>query len=399
MPIFVYNALSATGVPVDGEVTAPHPDDVREELLRRGLMVRSIRAKWRGPGGRWGRRVGLEELDAFVQEFATLLRAGVTVTEALHLVTRGSGQGGLASVLADVLDRIRAGTRLSQACAGFPEAFDPLLLASLRTGEATGDLVGPLLRYREGLRRRRELQDRVRQALAYPAFLLAMTAGLLGLLFVFVMPRFAALYASFRTELPLPTRILMAGAARLPVALLAAAVVAAGGWLAWKRWMSHGPSRVRWDEFRLRVPVLRAILVPLETARLARTLSTLLAGGTPVAEALETTRDALANRGIAARLERARLRILEGGALSAAFLESNLVTPSAAKLLEVAEASGTLESMLAEISDGQEAVVRTRLDRAMPLVEPVLVLVTGLIVGAVIVAMYLPVFRLAEILR
>ena len=399
MPIYVYKALALSGQEMIREVTAPSETELRQELEGRGWLVKEVRQKRLGFFFLQGQSVKPMDFLQCNQELITLLKAGLTLPEALDLVSERPESPALTSVLQRVLLEVKTGGSFSSACAKYPRIFDGLYLSSLKTGEKTGDLSKPLLRYQDYLRQKVALQGKVSQAMVYPIFLLIVLFLVLGLLFTFVMPRFAVLYADFNTSLPLPTRVLMAVVNHLS---LAAALLVGGGiliWAAYQTWSATPGGKLWLDGAQQRLPLVEKFTNPFLVSQLARTLSTLLSGGTHLTEALRVARESMTNSAFAARFERVRARILEGESLSQALGSEGLLPRSAVKLIEVGEASGQLEAMFQEVALSYEFVLEGRIQRAMSLIEPIFILLTGLLIGTVIVVMYLPILHLSDIVK
>ena len=397
MPLFAYIALAENGATVSGESVAASEAALREELGGRGLLVREVKAR-RASGLRTG-RVRPEEFALFNQEFMALVRAGLTVPDALGLAAQRGDSPRLGRTLARVHADVKDGVSLSEACARHPEAFDRLYLAALRTGEKTGDFAAVLSRYQDYLRHRVALRKKVGQALAYPVFLLIALAVILAVLFAFVMPRFVAMYADVGAALPLPTRVLLGLVDHLHVVaplLLGAALAAA--W-AWRTWLATDAGRRQRDRLRERLPYVGELARTAAAAQLARSLATLLGGGTPLVEALRTASASIANRLYLDRLESATRQVTEGSSLAQAVRATGLMPPMAARMIEVGEASGGLDAMLAEVAQFYEELLDARLSRVMALVEPLLMLLMGVVVGGIIIVMYLPVFHMADVIR
>jgi type IV pilus assembly protein PilC len=398
MPLYTYTAFNSQGVRLTGEAAADSEQALRAELAGKGLLVQELKAK-RVAIGFATRRVRPEEFALFNQEFMALIRAGLTIPDALALAANRPDSPNLGRILARVLEDVRGGALLSDACAHHPEAFERLYLAAVRTGEKTGDLARVLGRYHEYLRHRVALRKKLNQAMAYPAFLLATLGLVLTVLFVFVMPRFVAMYADLGADLPLPTRMLLGVVEYIYiVAPLMLAAVAAGV-VGWRRWTATATGRRQVDEIRERLPYVGGLVRIVITAQLARSLSTLLSGGTPLVEALRTAASSVTNRVYLDRLEQVTRQVVEGGSLAQAVRATALMPDMAARMIEVGEASGGLDTMLAEIAQFYEEMLDTRLSRVMTLVEPLMMLLMGVLIGGIIIIMYLPVFHLADIIK
>ncbi|MFL6622149.1 MAG: type II secretion system F family protein [Sulfurifustis sp.] len=399
MPRFSYSALSQNGVLTRGEGVAASAQDLARELSSRGMLVQQVRAI--APALRWWRRqtVGPEDFLLFNQELIALIRAGLTIPDALDLVGDRPGNPGFSQLLRRVFDDVRGGALLSEACARHPEVFDPLYLSALRTGEKTGDLRQVLARYQVYLRQRVALRKKVGRALAYPLFLLVALVLILAVLFAFVLPRFVAMYADFGAALPWPTQVLLNLVKHLPLTAGVGALIGGSAWGAWRRWRATERGRVAIDRFKERIPYLGEIQREIGVSQLARSLAALLAAGTPLVDALRTVQGAISNRAYAERLQSVTEQVSHGEGLARALRAQALLPPTAAKMVEVGEASGNLDGMLDEVAGFYEESLDNRLARLMTLIEPVLMLLMGVLIGGIIIVMYLPIFNMAEVIR
>ena len=399
MPQFHYTALSQNGALVVGESAAASMEVLKAELEDSGLHVQRIRAKreWMKV---WQRgRVRTEAFMQLVQELHSLMRAGLPLPEALAIAADRPGEPVLARVLTRVLKDVKEGALLSQACASHPEIFDSLFLAAVRTGEKTGEMPAVLARHMDYLQRKVALGKKVSQALAYPLFLMVALTVILGVMFAFVMPRFVSMYAHFDAKLPLPPRVLLSAVAHLPlIATVAVALVAAGGYV-WRSFVARPEGRLKIDEWKMRVPLVGNAVRTAAIAQLARSLATLLAGGTSLVEALQIAQESFPNRAYAAKVGRVAASVTQGESLAKAVRAVDLMPNTAVKMLQVGEASGGLDGILADIALYYEEALEARLARIMALIEPALMLLMGVMIGGIIIVMYLPIFNLAAVIR
>ncbi|MFA6902433.1 MAG: type II secretion system F family protein [Gallionellaceae bacterium] len=399
MPQYQYIALTQNGALITGESAAASPEILKIELENLGLRAQRIRIK-RNWTTIWRRSaVRPEAFLQFVQELLSLMRAGLPLPEVLALAADRPAEPALGQVLNRVLKDVRAGLLLSQACAVHPDIFDALFLAALRTGEKTGELPAVLARYQDFLRRQVALRKKISQALAYPIFLLVTLLVILGVMFAFVMPRFVSMYANFDAKLPAPTQWLLAAVVHFPAIIIVAGVITALGLFGWKSFSSTPAGRLRIDHWKLRAPLIGDATRTASIAQLARSLATLLAGGTPLVEALRTVQESFPNRAFALKVVDVTNRVTQGEGLAKAVRAAGLMPETAIKMIQVGEASGGLDRMLAEVAQFYEDVLENRLARMMALVEPALVLLMGLMIGGIIIVMYLPIFNLAEVIR
>ena len=399
MPVYTYTALAENGTRIQGEESALSELTLREDLARRGFMAQELRLKRSGFGLPSRKRIKPESFLLLNQEFTALLRAGLPIPEALRLAADRPDSPQLSQVLRQVEEAVRGGMSLSEACALHSEVFDGLYLAALRTGEKTGSLPQVLAKYQVNLRHRVELMRKVGHALAYPAFLLVTLLVILSVLFVFVLPRFVALYADFGAQLPAPTRALIGLVEMMPYVAPLLVLLGFGGWIFWLRLLRDEAMRIRIDIFKERMPLLGGIYQHTASAQLARTLGTLLSGGTTLVEAMQITAESLPNRYRARLLNEVRRQVMEGVSLAAAMASTRIMTSTAVKMIEVGEAGGGLEDMLTEVAVFHEEALSNSLTRMMSLIEPILMLLMGVFVGGIIIVMYLPIFYIVDVVK
>lgn len=398
MPIYHYTALSENGVLSAGEGVAVSVDALRRELTGRGLLVQRIHQK-RSRFGLRRQRVKGEEFLLFNQEFVALIRAGLTIPEALKLASDRPDSPVLSRVLQHVNEEVRGGALLSEACSRHHEIFDGLYLSTIKTGEKTGALAAVLGKYQAYLKRRVALQKTISHAMTYPVFLLLVLGTVLTVLFVFVLPRFVSMYTDFGADLPLPTRVLIMLVDNLPLFLPPLLLLTAAGWIGGRAWMKEEGRRSVMDRFKGRLPVIGEIHQAVAIAQLSRTLATLLSGGTPLVEAIRITQESLANRDKAQALKHVGNLIMEGQSLTHAMRSTHLIPGTALKMIEVGEASGGLDAMLDEVAQFYEEILANKLARMTSLIEPLLMLLMGVVIGGTIIVMYLPIFQIADIVK
>lgn len=399
MPLYSYIALAQNGALIVGESAAASPEILQTELQNLGLRAQRIRIK-RNWMKMWRRStVRAEQFLQLVQELLSLMRAGLPLPEVLALAADRPAEPVLGQVLNRVLKDVRSGMLLSQACAVHPDIFDGLFIAALKTGEKTGELPAVLTRYQEFLRRQVALRKKISQALAYPIFLLVTLLVILGVMFAFVMPRFVSMYANFDAKLPAPTQWLLAAVAHFPLIVLACGLIVVLALFGWRSFSTNPAGRLRIDQWKLRAPLIGDATRTASIAQFSRSLATLLAGGTPLVEALRTVQESFPNRAFALRVVDVADRVTQGESLAKAVRVAGLMPETAIKMIQVGEASGGLDRMLAEVAQFYEDVLEGRLAKIMALVEPALVLMMGLMIGGIIIVMYLPIFNLAEVIR
>ena len=399
MPLYIYKALSENGELIKGETWADSRDILSHQLEIKGLLLQSSKSKNSFFSKTSKRRIKLEHFHLFNQELIALLKAGVSITECLKEVSDRPEHPGFSSALNDILQHIMAGESLSIACRRFPEYFEPLYLSALETGESIGNLVNTLSRFQKQLANRITIQRQLSQALVYPFFLVLLLSFEMIVLFTFVLPRFVTLYADFGAELHVPTQWLMFAVETLPVWGSLIIAVFFLGMFTYQAYIKTKERRQRLDKLILSIPFMGPILQLRVTAQMTRIMASLLASGMPMVDAMKKTAFALSNRAYAKKLEHASELIISGASFSSSLEQEKLISGSAYKILKAGEKAGNISEMLDEIADYLEQILSTQLTRFTNILEPLLMLIVGIVVGGIILVMYLPIFSMAEIIQ
>ncbi len=400
MPIYKYKALTESGVVITGEEASVSDEVLAQELERKGLLLQHVKEKRSISLNTLSKQnVKPQELLLFNQEFIALVKAGLPIAQALELTADRPGQLQLSQILRRVLDEVQVGVAISDACSQHSEVFDSLYLSALKTGERTGDIVSVLQRYQSYLRRKIALGKKIKHALTYPLFLMVTLVIVLGLMFAFVMPRFVKMYGDFEAELPYPTQVLMGITENLHIYVPVIAVLFFVLWGGYQIWVSSVSGRILMDEVKERLPLIGELVRQHAIAQMTRTLSTLLAGGTNLLDAMHATRSSMSNKSYASRMDTAIQEVVAGVSLSGSFTKAKLLTSTAIKMIEAGEASGSLSELLADVAEYYEESVEYQITKITSLVEPALMLLMGIMVGGIIVVMYLPIFSMANIIQ
>ena len=393
--------IARVGTP-DGRVieqthTAPDEDVLRGELEKRGLHVFELRRRGLGgvriPGWRGGRKkVDPQDFLAFNQELAALLRAGLPLLQALDLIVDRMTESNFASVLHDIRERIRTGEDLSNAFAAHTEMFPKLYPSALKAGERSGELESVIRRFIRYQKLVLDARKRVISALIYPAVLVGLSIAMILIMLTFVVPRFKQFFAGSEIQLPLITRIMIGIGTTfqhnwpLIVVIL---VVAVFVFLRWKRTRS---GRRVLDQLLLRLPFLGPVFHRFGLAEFCRSLGTLLTGGMPLVPSLEISITAVGNAYIREQLEPTIQEVREGESFYQSLERSGVFTEMAVDMVEVGEATGALDEMLANVADFLDEQVEVRMQRILTLIEPAMLVFMGIVIGTILVSLYLPLF-------
>jgi type IV pilus assembly protein PilC len=395
---FHYRAARADGTIIETDVEGETPQSIRSQLEAKGLLVLDLSGSGSRPIASLKNRqrpIALRDFLVFNQEFLALIKAGLPMLRCFDLLTERSTQKGFQQALLAVREHIRGGSSISEAMANHPAYFPELYQASLRAGEQAGNLPEVLQRYIAYLKMLIGVREKVVKATIYPVFLLGF--GLLvtfGLLF-FVLPSFAEVYQESRVELPWATQLLLdiTNSATQWIMGFLIVFLVGGVWLYWWQHTSQGQWRIHW--LVLHAPLLGPLFLKNQVIRLARTLSTILGGGIPLLTALQVTAKSMPNKVFAKALQSVILQVREGTSLSAALKKENFLPRLTIEMIELGETTGSLETMLFEVAEFHEGELDFQLSRLMTWIEPLFIIVIGLILGGVVIALYLPIFQMA----
>jgi type IV pilus assembly protein PilC len=393
--------VSATGEIVEGVYAADSEARLRHEFEERGLHVLALRQS--GVFGGWAsslprrRKVRPREFLEFNQELATLLKAGMPLVQSLDLLRSGVSDPLFRSVLDRVYERVKAGTALSDAFEEHGDLFPRVYTASLMAGERSGSLETVLRRYVAYTKLIGAVRRKTLSALIYPTVLVGLAFVVVSIIVLKLVPAFSDFYASFNAELPLMTRVIVRGSSFVSSNILVVLLVLGLGAAAVVAWVRQPGQRLRLDRAMLRLPWMGDVARKFSVAQLARTLATLLGGGIPLVNALEVSARSIGNRYMAAELETAAQAVREGQSLASTLRASGVFPDVAIKMTEVGEATGALQEMLTSLSEFYDEEIETNMERFVALVEPALLIIMGLVIAALLLALYLPLFQLTSV--
>ncbi len=402
MPLYRYKALNARGELFDGQMEADSDGEVVVRLQEQGHLPVEARLASEGGGANWLDRLfrprpfAGQQMVQFTQQLATLLGAGQPLDRSLGILLELPADEKARNTVADIRDAVHGGLPLSTALERQHGIFGPLYVNMVRAGEAGGGLHDALQRLADYLERNRALKSRVVNALIYPAILLVVIGFALMFLLGYVVPQFALMYESLDAALPWFTRAVLGVGLFVRdwwFALLLAPALAAG-WFAWR--LRDAGFHARFDRWLLERRWVGALAARLDTARLARTLGTLLRNGVPLLTALGIARRVLKNRALAADVAAAAEDVRNGHGLATSLAKGKRFPRLAVQMIQVGEESGALDAMLLKTADTFEAETAQALDRMLAALVPLVTLVLAAVVGAVIVAVLVPLYDLTN---
>jgi len=376
--------------------------ELRERYTQQGFLIYSIKPRREiagvAVGGRRKKKINIEKFLIFNQQFVTLIRAGLPILKALDLLSERLTDAKLAPYIKAVREEVKNGALLSDAFER-QNVFPPIYVTSVMAGEKSGALGEVLDRFITYQKLALAVRKKLLLSLVYPCLLIVLVCCLMVFLVTFVVPKFAELYQSMSAQLPLATQILIAVGTTARNYILGgfAGLVLAG--IAFRFWAKTESGEERLDRWKLRTPLVGEIWIKYQVAQFARVLGTLLVGGIPLLQALDTASNSLGTRLLKKTLGQAGRMVKEGQALSLALSKTGIFPGLSIDMIEVGESTGALPQMLASVAEFYEDDVNTRMTAALSLIEPAIMIFMGLFVSFVLVALYLPIFSLAETLR
>ncbi len=379
--------------------SAASEKELRDRYSAQGFLIYSVKAKAVATGLLGGRKkLNLEKFLIFNQQFVTLIRAGLPILKGLDLLADRLTDPKLGPHVKAVREEVRNGTLLSEAFRA-QGVFPKIYVTSVMAGEKSGSLTEVMDRYVSYQKVSLAVRKKVMVSLMYPCILVVLVVLLMVFLVTFVVPKFATLYDSFHADLPGPTRFLIAIGNAAQAYIVGLGVVVVAGIAGFRWWARRESARTAIDRFKLKIPGVGDIWLKYQVAQLSRILSTLLTGGIPLVQAMETAADSLNAPLLQRAVETAGKSVREGQPLSGSLKALKLFPGLAIDMIEVGESTGALPQMLNSVAEFFEDDVNTRMQAMMSLIEPAIMLIMGTFVAFVLVSLYLPIFSLADTIR
>ncbi len=397
---FDYKVRDRTGNLVEGQLEGDSLALVVGKLREMGYMPVAVtpksgvnvRKEIRIPG--LTNRVKLAETAVATRQLATMVDSGLSVVRSLGLLSAQTENKELARVLGEVLQEVERGSSLSAAVAKFPKIFSTLFITMVQAGEAGGNLDSVLLDLSATMEKQANLNRTIRSAMTYPAVVITVMAIIFLALLVFIVPVFSKLFKSLGSKLPLPTQ-LMIDASKIvlspwSVVLIVMAVV---GVVLFRKWINTDKGRHKWDAFKLKPPIFGPLMHKVSIARFSHTLASLTQSGVPIMSSLDIVSGTAGNRIIGDVLQEAKNGVREGRSLAECLRDHEpLIPPLVTQMVEVGEQTGALDNMLHKVGEFYDGEVESTVNNLTALLEPILTVVMGVMVGFMVICMYLPMF-------
>jgi type IV pilus assembly protein PilC len=401
MAAYAYSAINSLGVESSGQLTASDVAAAREQLRQRGLRPVSLSEVGAdATADRKRKKVKPRSLQVFSRQFATMIDAGLNVVGALVILEQQTDDKELALVIREVRADVEGGMLLSQAMARHPKVFDRLYIAMVEAGEAAGILDTVLDRVAVQIEKEMKIKRRVKGAMVYPTVVLVFAVLVLIGMLMFLVPVFEGIFSDLGGDLPFLTKIVVAASDIVRGYWFILFPLIGGSVYGFRRWKRTPSGRQVWDRFKLRAPAgIGKVVLKVTMARFSRTLATLVAAGVDIIKALEISGSTAGNWVVESALADVRAQVHQGVPIAQPLVENPVFPPLVSQMVRVGEETGELERMLDKIADFYEDEVDTSIAALTSIVEPLMMIGVGAIVGIIVIAMYLPMFKLLELVQ
>jgi len=400
---FTFKAVDGAGLPSEGTIQGVSQAAVMEELKNRGLQVMRLDEKKSGMNIELSllpKRVKAAELTIMTRQLATMVSSGMTLLRAFYVLEDQVENDKFKDVLSRVREDIESGTNFSDALDKHPKVFGPLYVAMIRAGEAGGVLEQSLDRTADQLEKDDELRRQVKGAMAYPAVVLTFALGTLLGLIAFIVPVFVSIFKDFGGKLPLITQFTVNLSNFVTGQWYILIIVSVGSVVGFRKWKKSSWGRPQWDKFRLRLPVnIGKTVQKIALARWSRTFSALYSAGVPIMQAIEVTGKTAGNTVVERAMDDVIASVKSGGSISTPLREAPIFPGMVAQMIAVGEETGNLDTMLTKVADFYEAEVAAAIKAMTSILEPVMIVLVGGIVGFIVVAMYMPMFKVYDAIQ
>ncbi len=399
MPVFTYVAQDRAGKKQKGTVTADSRSNATKTLEQRGLTIQSMSVQTASKGGASARtKVKSRELLIFTRQLSTIVSAGLPLLQGLDILSEQTEDERFQLVIKDIGAQVETGETFSEALKKFPRVFPDLFVSMVRAGEAGGDLDGVLLQLADYIEKTEDLKRRIKSAMMYPVVAFGMILVIATGLIVFVVPQFESMFADFGGGLPLPTKILIqvSNILRSTKAFIVLGAVVAAIFLG-RMWGQTPVGRYQFDSLKLKLPVFGGLLRKVAVSRFTRTLSTLTRSGVPILQAMEIVERTAGSEVFAKVVREAGDSVRNGETLAEPLGRSGEFPAMVTRMISVGEKTGALESMLLKISDFYDSEVEASVDGLTSMIEPILIMLMGLVVGSIVIALFMPILKLSSL--
>jgi type IV pilus assembly protein PilC len=401
---YAYRVRTREGRVLEGKMEADGEGAVAARLRSQGLVPLQIskdaKVSLKMEIKLREKKVKLKDLAVFSRQFATMINSGLSLLRSLNILAEQSENPTLAKTVGALRDDVEKGSSLSSAMSKHPKVFSKLYVSMVRAGETGGQLDTVLVRTAETFESDYKLRQKVKSAMTYPVIVAGISMLLVTIMLIFVVPTFAAMFENLGGELPLLTKLLLAVSTQARVLVPLAVVLLVAGFVGYKRLRAANPgARLRFDQIKLKLPVFGQLFSKIALSRFSRTLALLLRAGVPVLQALDIVGDTTGNEVLARAAHDVRESVRGGESMAEPLMKHGVFPPMVVQMISVGEDTGALDAMLDKISDFYDQEVEATTESLTALIEPLMIAGLGGIVGTMVIALYLPMFKIYDLIK
>lgn len=403
MAIYSYKGLDKTGKEIKNSIDSDSLNSAKAKIRAMGIMLIEIseqksHKKSAGSSGiSFGQTVSIQDLSLMTRQLATLIKAKIQIVEAFSALVDQTENEKLKAILAEVKQKINEGSSLANALSDYPKVFDNVYVNMVDAGESSGTLQVVLLRLADFTEAHVKLKNKVKGAMTYPIIMMVVGSLMMGIIFIFVIPKITKIFETMKKELPLQTEICIWISQFLKSYWWAVIIAAFAASVFFKKYISSRKGKSKWDAFLLKLPVIGNLVTMVNVSRFCSTLATLLNSGVPILAALRIVKNLIGNVHMQKAVEEARINVSEGASLAAPLVRSGLFPTMVTHMMTLGEKSGELEDMLKIIAENYEDQVDSKLNGLTSILEPIMLVGMGLAVAFIIFSVVVPMMELNSI--
>jgi general secretion pathway protein F len=402
MPIFEYKGINKSGKNVRSTIDADNLRNARLKLKKDGIFVIEVRDKSKTKSAAKTRTsrsgsVSVEDRATTTRQLATLLKANIPLVEALAATSDQADNQILKEALADIKNMVNEGSSFHKGLTKYPKIFNNIYVTMCEAGEASGTLDVILLRLAEFTEAENELNAKVRSAMLYPVIMVVFVTVMLGVMFVFVIPKMQVIFESAELKLPWYTEVVIGVSGIMVNYWMLLLMGIFGSVVLFKSWKNSDSGSKKWDQILLNMPIVGKLVRMIAVSRFTRTLATLLTGGVPMLQAMDIVKNVVGNSVLSTAIEDARNNISEGESVAVPLKRSEQFPPIVTHMINIGEKTGELEHMLTQVSDSYDFQVKTQISGLTSLLEPVMIIMMGLVIGIIVFSIMIPMFEMANL--
>lgn len=404
MAIYNYKGLDKSGKEVKGTINIEGLTAAKARLRSMGVMLTEINEQTtsslkKNSAITFGNSVSIGDLSLMTRQLATLLRAKIQIVEAFSALIDQTDNPNLKTTLSEIRQKVNEGSSLAKALADYPKIFDNVYINMVDAGESSGTLETVLLKLADFTEDQVKLRNKIKSAMTYPVIMMIAGGSMIGIIFIFVIPKITKIFINMKKELPLQTKICIWISNFLISYWWLVIISAIIGWISFKRYVQTEAGRAKYDAIILKLPLVSEIVTMINVSRFCSTLATLLHSGVPILASMKIVSNLISNVHMKKAVDEARISVSEGAGIVGPLIRSELFPPMVTHMIKLGEKSGELEPMLQIVAENYEEQVNTKLSGLTSVLEPIMMVVMGLVVAFIIFSVVVPLIDLNSIAR